>query len=99
MKISLPLDKFIAADNGPVPENLNDDLKRLKKCGLIKTKNEKWIDEEKTKRTSKRILLTEKGPQLANEVCQRLPELSRNQPLVLRKGLPKKPRSSASLSS
>ena len=71
---SLLIDKIIAAENGPVPENLNGDLQRLEDCGLIKVKNGKWKDEAGTEHTSKRILLTDKGTAIAEKVCQRLPE-------------------------
>ena len=71
---SLPIDKIIAAENGPVPENLNEDLPRLEKCGLIHIKNDAWEDDDGVKHTSKKIMLTGKGTTIANEVCQRLPE-------------------------
>jgi hypothetical protein len=66
---SLPLDSFIAAENGPVPENLDSDLQRFEKCRLVRTRCEKW-----EQGTSKRIILTEKGVKIAEELCSRLPE-------------------------
>ena len=88
---SLPLDKFIGAENGPVPESLNDDLKRLEECGLIKTKNEKWQENSET-RTSKRIMLTQKGTEVTNEICNRLPEPFKESALIAKKKIyPKSP--------
>jgi UbiD family decarboxylase len=71
---SLIIDNIIAAENGPVPENLDKDIARLKDCGIIETKNGVWEDEKGENHTSKRMLLTGKGKQVANEVCKRMPE-------------------------
>ena len=84
---SLPVDKIIAAENGPIPENLDDDLKRLEKCGLIAIKNGIWEDESGTKHTSKRILLTAKGTEIANEICQRLPDPFKESAVKVKKRL------------
>lgn len=66
---SLPLDHFIAAENGPVPENLNKDLQRFEKCHLIRTKRQKW-----EQGTSKRVILTEEGTKVAEELLRTLPD-------------------------
>lgn len=66
---SLPIDIFVAADNGPVPKHLNKDLQRFEKHNLIKTKYEKW---EQGK--SKRITLTREGMKLAQELWCVLPD-------------------------
>ncbi len=66
---SLLLDKFIGAENGPVPEKLNDDLERFQKSSFVKVKNEKC-----EQGVSKRILLTEEGTKVAEEVWRRLPD-------------------------
>jgi hypothetical protein len=84
---SLPIDKIVAAENGPVPENLDKDLKRLEDCELIETKSGIWEDEEGNKHTSKRILLTAKGTDIANEVCQRLPDPFKESALNVKKRL------------
>lgn len=68
---SLPIDHFIKAKNGPVPENLNDDLQRFEKKGLIKIKLEKW--RQGTSRPSKRITLTEEGTKIASALWNDLP--------------------------
>lgn len=66
---SLPLDHFIAADNGPIPENLNADLERFEQLKLIRTKCEKT-----EYGTAKRIILTEQGKELANKLWSKLPD-------------------------
>lgn len=60
---SLPRDEFLAARNGPVPENMKDDLQRLEDLGLLQTKPEKWNDY-----TSLRVLLTDDGLRLSKEL-------------------------------
>lgn len=71
---SLPLDNFIAAENGPVPEHLDEDLKRFEECGLVTIKSEKWQDASKKTVTSKRIILTADGTKIAKELECALPE-------------------------
>lgn len=90
---AVPLDNFFGADNGPVPQNMNDDLKRLEEYGLIRTKNKKWKEEStNTIHTSKWILLTKKGLQVANEICRKLPEPYKKTALAVKKRLyPKTP--------
>lgn len=65
---SLPRDAFIAAENGPVPENMKDDLQRLETLGLLTTKPEKW-----NKYISLRIILTDKGKHLAKRLWDEVP--------------------------
>jgi hypothetical protein len=89
---SLPLDSFIAAENGPVPTNLNEDLTRLEKCGLLAVKIQKWNDENKKEQHSKRIMLTAKGSSIATEVCQRVPDIFMESALNVKSKLyPKSP--------
>lgn len=66
---ALPLDKFKAAENGPMPEQLNDDLTRLEEKGLIKTHCE---NTEYGK--VKKITLTGEGTQIAKELWRNLPD-------------------------
>ena len=71
---SLPLDRFIAAENGPVPEHLDSDLQRFEEKKLIRTRSEKWKDATNKIVTSKRIMLTEEGKRIADELWRRLPD-------------------------
>ena len=66
---TLPLDKFKAAKNGPVPEHLDQDLERLEKKGLVKVRCEQT---EYGK--SKRIILTRDGTKIADEIWNALPD-------------------------
>jgi hypothetical protein len=66
---SLPLDHFIAAENGPVPENLNADLERFEQHKLIRIKCEKT-----EYGPAKRIILTEQGKELADKLWSKLPD-------------------------
>lgn len=66
---SLPRDDFIAAKNGPVPQQLNNDLKRFENKGWIKTRYEQWNGCK-----SKRIILTEDGLRLTKELWETIPE-------------------------
>ncbi len=66
---SIPIDNFIAADNGPVPEHLNEDLQRLVDRKIIRTKYEDWEQYQ-----SKRIMLTKEGTKLAKELWKALPD-------------------------
>lgn len=71
---SLPLDQFIPAENGPVPEHLDSDLQRFEEKKLIRTRSEKWKDATNKIVTSKRIMLTEEGKRIADELWRRLPD-------------------------
>ena len=84
---SLPIDHFIAAENGPVPENLNNDLQRFEKCNLVRTRCEKW-----EQGTSKRIMLTEKGTKVAEALFWKLPDPYKEITLSVKKRIyPKSP--------
>jgi hypothetical protein len=71
---SLPLDRFIPADNGPVPKHLDNDLQRFEENKLIRIRPEKWADATKKIVTSKRIMLTEDGKRIAQKLWDRLPD-------------------------
>lgn len=60
---ALPRDNFIAAENGPVPEQLNCDLERFEAKKLIKTSCEKT-----EYGPAKKIVLTASGKKLAEEL-------------------------------
>lgn len=66
---SIPLDNFIAAKNGPVPEHLDEDLQRLVEKKLIRIKSQKWDEVQ-----SKRIMLTKEGTKQAKELWNVIPE-------------------------
>ncbi|MGD6853200.1 MAG: hypothetical protein ACQCN6_14165 [Candidatus Bathyarchaeia archaeon] len=66
---ALPIDSFVAAENGPVPELLNADIERFEGSGLICTKKEKTEFGE-----VKRITLTHKGESVAKELWCTLPD-------------------------
>lgn len=66
---SLPVDHFVAAKNGPKPENLDADLQRLVEKKLITIKKEKWDNIE-----SKRITLTPEGAKTAEAIWNVLPD-------------------------
>jgi hypothetical protein len=82
---SLPLDRFLPAENGPVPEHLNEDLHRFEKNKLIRIKPEKWEDASKKIITSKRIILTREGRKIAEELWRRLPEPYKKSALSVKK--------------
>jgi len=65
-----PEEEFVAAKNGPVPKELNNDLERLVSDGVLSVKKEKWRDTE-----SKRIILTPKGVALAECIWGLVPDL------------------------
>jgi len=65
---TLPMEKFRAAKNGPVPEHLDEDLDRLEKSHLIKVRCE-----QSEYGKSKRIVLTTQGKKIAEELWQDLP--------------------------
>jgi len=82
---SFPLDHFIAAENGPVPEHLDNDLQRFEKNKLIRTRSEKWLDTSKKTVTSKRIILTEEGAKLAGKLVRELPDPYKEMALGVKK--------------
>jgi hypothetical protein len=65
---SLPTDSFVAAENGPKPEHLDEDMKRLVENKLLKTRYE-----QSEYGRSKRIMLTKEGTKLANLLWVTLP--------------------------
>ena len=66
---SLPVDQFVAAKNGPKPENLDSDLQRLTEKKLISIKKEKSDGT-----VSKRITLTAEGAKTAEDIWNILPD-------------------------
>jgi hypothetical protein len=70
---SLPLDRFLPAENGPVPEHLDEDLQRFEKNKLIRVKCGKWKDASGNTITSKWIMLTEEGKELAEQLWNKMP--------------------------
>lgn len=66
-----PHDQFVKADRGPMPANVNADLDRLSKLGLISIKLHRWGPRPKD--ASKQIALTEKGSKLAEGLLKRIP--------------------------
>ncbi len=82
---SLPLDHFIAAENGPVPECLDSDLQTFEKKKLIRTRSKKWIDSSGKTVTSKRIILTEEGAKIAEKLWGKLPNSYREIALSVKK--------------
>jgi hypothetical protein len=69
---AMPRDEFIAADNGPKPQHINEDLTRLVEKNLIEMQEEYWNSE--AERPSKRILLTDEGLQLSKALWFDIPE-------------------------
>ncbi len=69
---ALPHDSFIAADRGPMPEHITDDLQRLKEKSLVNLKYTRWgkgpRDESLT------VELTPEGTKLAKELSSALAE-------------------------
>jgi len=70
---SLPLDRFLPAENGPVPEHLDEDLHRFEKNKLIRIKCKQWKDTSGNPITSKWIILTDAGKEIAEKLWQRMP--------------------------
>jgi hypothetical protein len=66
---ALPRDNFVAAENGPVPEELNADLERFEANKLIKTHCE-----QTEYGPAKKITLTKEGKKLADELWGALGE-------------------------
>jgi hypothetical protein len=82
---SLPLDQFIPAENGPIPQHLDEDLQRFEKDKLIRTRCEKWKDETNKVVTSRRIILTEEGTKVADELWRKLPDPYKEMTLSVKK--------------
>lgn len=70
---AFPHDEFIAADRGPVPEHINEDLEKLQKQSLISTKYRRWGSREKDQ--SKEISLSEHGTKVASLLWNRIGEI------------------------
>ncbi len=64
---AFPHDEFIAARRGPVPKNLEGDLKRLQDRGMVSLTYKQWGTGPES-RKSAIIELTNKGTQLAKEI-------------------------------
>jgi len=64
---AFPLDEFEAADRGPIPKNLEDDLKRLEEKRIISSK---WRE----KRASKITELTPQGLAVAEKLWNEVAE-------------------------
>jgi hypothetical protein len=71
-KETLPHDEFISARNGPVPKNINEDLDRLEKMGVVRSQYKKWGEGE-TQR-SRRTMLTDEGLKIAMQLWNEVPE-------------------------
>ena len=65
-------DEFEAALRGPVPKNLGDDLKRLKKKGIVSLSYKKWG--KGPKESSLTITLTSSGAEIAAKLAGQVPE-------------------------
>lgn len=70
---ALPHDSFIAADRGPVPEHITEDLQRLKDKKVINLKYTRWGKGPKDE--SLTVELTPEGTKLAKELSSALAEL------------------------
>lgn len=68
---SMPRDEYIAAKNGPKPSGIDEDLTRFLDNELITIREEFWDPEAEG--PSKRIILTEKGYSLAEEIWNEVP--------------------------
>ena len=67
-----PHDDFRPDRRGPVPNNLNNDLQRLKELSLVILERKQWGDSEKD--ASVKTDLTEKGQQLTEKIWKEIPE-------------------------
>jgi len=63
-------DSFTVKDRGPVPEHLEEDIRRLENEGLVKVTLVQWG--KTTKESSKTTELTKKGLALANQLCNKI---------------------------
>ena len=69
---SFPHDEFEAALRGPVPKNLDDDLKRLEKKGIASLSYKKWG--MGPKEASLATTLTSSGVEIAAKLASQVPE-------------------------
>lgn len=84
---SLLLDRFLPAENGPVPEHLDEDLQRFEKNKLIRLKCRTWKDASGDTITSKWIMLTDGGKEIAEQLWHRMPEPYEDVALLVKKRL------------
>jgi len=68
---AFPHDKFLAFPAGPVPENLDHDLKRLSKQGLLKSTLKAWGDKQSEKSLTTELL--PEGMKLAQTLWDDVP--------------------------
>jgi len=69
---TFPHDTFEKADRGPVPTNVNQDLGRLEKMGILSTEHRRWGKGPRDE--SIHISLTPRGSALADEIWRLVPE-------------------------
>ena len=74
---AFPHDDFKKEKRGPVPEHIDEDLKRLEKEGLIALKYRKWGQGEK--QASLKIELTQKGTELTKQLWSKVEEIFRQE--------------------
>jgi len=67
-----PHDEFRPDSRGPVPNNLNDDLQRLKNMELITLERKQWGENERD--ASIKTDLTEKGQKLIEGIWKEIPD-------------------------
>jgi len=67
-----PRDEFRPDDRGPVPNNLNNDLQRLKDLGLITLERKQWGENDRD--ASIKTDLTEKGQKLIEDIWKEIPD-------------------------
>jgi len=65
-------DNFVAKEKGPVPEHLEEDIKRLESNELVKVSLVQWG--KTARQCSKTTELTEKGLAIAKRICSKVPE-------------------------
>jgi hypothetical protein len=63
-------DHFIAKERGPIPEHLEEDIKRLERKGLVKVSLVQWGKSKE--QCSKTTELTEKGLAVAEKICTKV---------------------------
>jgi len=79
---AFPHDEFIAADRGPVPEHIDEDLEKLQEQSLITIKYRRWGSREKDQ--SKNISLTKHGITVANLLWDRIGEIFKEEILRIK---------------
>ncbi len=71
---AFPRDEFVKAPRGPVPKNLESDLKRLADNGIVTLNYVAWGKSGPDSRKSLVIELTDKGTHVAKEIWSETPE-------------------------